>query len=296
MPCRSPVGAYKTPDGGVTFGERKNSLGRFGHLTFRCGVCRDCRLYKAREWAIRCYHEAQMHERNSFLTLTFAEDPGSVAKRDLDEFFRKLRKKIGYNRVRYFAVGEYGEKFSRPHYHVCLFGFDFPDKYPWKRTPKGSLVYRSELLDSVWKHGFAHVGELTQESAGYAARYSMKKIVGDRADEHYKRDFQGVEVSVTPEFQVSSRNPAVGLRWIQKYWRDVFPSDACVYQGKTVPVPEYYVRWLEANQPEMFERVREARRQHYAEKPIETGKRMHQAAVARDERTSNLKRSFEEGC
>ena len=35
-----------------------------------CGQCWGCRLQHSREWAVRCMHEAQMHEHNSFITLT----------------------------------------------------------------------------------------------------------------------------------------------------------------------------------------------------------------------------------
>ena len=47
---------------------------------------------------------------------------------------KKLRGRLSPKRVRYFHCGEYGEKFSRPHYHVCLFGFGFPDKVFYKEA------------------------------------------------------------------------------------------------------------------------------------------------------------------
>ena len=291
MPCRSLRTGYKKPGGGVTFGQRRDSLGRYGLLTFRCGVCRDCRLYRAREWAIRCYHEAQMHTDNCFLTLTFETDPGSIAKRDLQKFFRRMRD--AGEKFRYFAVGEYGEQFTRPHYHVCLFGMDFPDRYPWKRTPAGNLVWRSAKLEKYWKWGFAHIGELTQESAGYAARYSMKKITGDVSEMHYKRDFNGYEISVQPEFALMSKHPAIGLQWLQKNWREVFPADEVIYKGKVCPVPGYYMRWLEANEPAVFEIVKANRIEHYRDQEYETGRRQHQRAQARDGSINRLQRSYE---
>ena len=233
-----------------------------------------------------------MHERNSWVTLTFENDPGCVSKSDLQIFFRALRD-AGF-RFSYFAVGEYGEEFSRPHYHICFFGIDFhEDRYPWKRS-KGGLLYRSDTLEKHWPYGHALISELTIENAGYTARYTMKKITGDLADEHYVREINGLQVNVTPEFALMSKNPAIGLRWIQKYWRDVFPADEVIWKGKQVPVPAYYMKWLQANEPDTFEIVQANRKSFYSEKETESGLRMLQAAQARDSRTKNLKRHYEE--
>ena len=292
MPCRNPLAAYPTPTGGLTF-ESAKAAGYRSMSRIRCGVCRDCRLHSAREWAIRCVHEAQMHERNCFVTLTFETDPASIAKRDLQVFFKRLRNR-GL-KFSYYACGEYGEKFARPHYHVCLFGIDFgEDRYPWKRTPKGSLLYRSPLLETCWKYGHAYIGELTQESAGYTARYCMKKITGDLADQHYQREFMGHIISVTPEFAMMSKHPPIGLRWLQKYWRDVFPADNVIYNGKECPVPRYYFKWLEANEPAMAKIVQAKRKDYYSEQENETGLRMLQAAQSRDGRYKKLIRNYED--
>lgn len=36
-----------------------------------CGQCIACRLNKARQWSIRCMHEARYHSDNAFVTLTY---------------------------------------------------------------------------------------------------------------------------------------------------------------------------------------------------------------------------------
>jgi hypothetical protein len=46
-------------------------------------------------------------------------------KRDLQLFFKRLRKAYPDVKLRYFACGKYGEQFARPHYHVILFGKSF---------------------------------------------------------------------------------------------------------------------------------------------------------------------------
>lgn len=258
-------------------------MGRFGLVTYRCGVCRDCRLHRAREWAIRCYHEGQLHQDSCFVDLTFADEPPTVCKRDLQLFFKRLRKSLPGIKIRYFAVGEYGEKFSRPHYHVVIFGWRPHDLYPHKRSAKGTLLYRSPHLEKVWTAGHVTVSDLSAEAAGYAARYSMKKIIGDRAEEHYG----GRE----PEFNVSSQG--LGKGWIEKHWRDVFRDDFVVFKGKQCPVPRYYFKWLEKNHPAVAAEVQERRKEYYNDAVYETGKRLHQSAEARDVRTRTLERNFE---
>ena len=42
-------------------------------LQVPCGQCMACRLERARQWAVRCVHEAQMHKDNCFLTLTYRD-------------------------------------------------------------------------------------------------------------------------------------------------------------------------------------------------------------------------------
>ena len=63
---------------------------------------------------------------------------------------KRLRKRIG-SKVRFYAGGEYGEQGTiRPHFHACLFGYDFPDKVFYKNTSSGERIYTSKLLESLW--------------------------------------------------------------------------------------------------------------------------------------------------
>lgn len=69
MPCNKPVKAIRDSDGVRFVGS--NTM---HNLTLPCGQCWGCRLEKSRQWAVRCMHEAKMHEHNSFLTLTYNDD------------------------------------------------------------------------------------------------------------------------------------------------------------------------------------------------------------------------------
>ena len=80
-------------------------------------------------WALRCMHEAKLHDRNCFVTLTYDDlhlpPHGSLRYRDIQLFHKKLRRRVGA--FRFFLCGEYGEQLGRPHYHACYFGMFPPD-------------------------------------------------------------------------------------------------------------------------------------------------------------------------
>ena len=64
-----------------------------------CGRCEECRIAKANEWATRMTEEAKLHKENCFITLTYNnENPPkykSLIKKELQDFFKRLRKKYG---------------------------------------------------------------------------------------------------------------------------------------------------------------------------------------------------------
>jgi len=139
-------------------------------------------------------------------------------------------------------AGEYGEKFSRPHFHACLFGFDFSDKKYLCKSPGGFKLYRSAVLESLWPHGFSSVGSVTFESAAYVARYIMKKVTGGLADEHYSSvdPDTGEVIKREPEFCHMSLKPGIGAGWFDKFSSDVYPNGRVVVRGVECKPPRYY--------------------------------------------------------
>lgn len=245
MPCTNPIGVHRK-DGSPT--KRP------------CGVCIDCRLDYSRQWAIRCVHEAQMHEQNSFLTLTYNDDnlpyDGSVSREELQKFMKRLRKKVNTD-IRFFASAEYGKKYDRPHYHLCLFGYDFPDKKAFSYTNRKSgvpdILYVSKMLGKVWQKGFHTIGEVNFKSAGYVARYCMKKHHG----KGQKMVYDGLE----PEFALMSRGQkkggkgGIGKTWFEKYWTDCYPKDFVTVNGKKHRPPKYYDSLLEKKNLKLYQWV-----------------------------------------
>lgn len=197
-----------------------------------CGKCMNCRLARAREWSLRSVHEASLYEQNSFVTLTY-DDAHLPADRglhyeDFQLFMHRLRKRIP-GAGRFLMCGEYGEQFGRPHFHAVLFNCGFADRKLIRAKP--DELFQSAVLDSLWHDragrqlGFASVGEVTMQSAGYVARYSTKKIYGPGTDHVYDfvDEYGEVHKRVTP-FLHSSNRPGIGYEWFQRYHSDLFPT------------------------------------------------------------------------
>lgn len=213
----------------------------------------ECRLAYSREWAIRITHEQAMHEASCFLTLTYDDEHlppfGQLVKRDLQLFFKRLRKSVGS--FRYVACGEYGELRRRPHFHVALFGLDFrADRLLRGQGIQGDELFESATLGSVWTQGNHMIGALTFESAAYIARYITKRISGSGASPlPLACDPATVElVMPNPEFLLCSRRPGIGDAWFKKHFRsDVFPHGRVITaQGTPAPVPRFYKEKLNA--------------------------------------------------
>lgn len=195
-------------------------------LQVPCGKCGGCRAERSREWAVRMYHEAQMHEHSSFLTMTYAEPaPDNINKEDCQKFIKRLRKSFD---VRYFITGEYGGLTHRPHYHAVIFGNDFKYSNTFKINEQ---LYCSPVLNEIWKHGQVACADFTMSAACYVAGYVNKKA-GD-----------------TDTFNLMSTKPPLGLEWLKKYYSDLVKTGSVVVEGRELPIPREYFRWSEEKLP-----------------------------------------------
>lgn len=208
-------------------------------------------------------HEASLWDDNAFITLTFNDAnlpaDGSLNVRHYQLFMKRLRKQFGSN-IRFFHCGEYGEKFRRPHYHACLFNHDFHDKTLWK-VQNDQRLFISADLEKLWPYGFSTTGVVTFQSAAYVARYIMKKVTGDLAEEHYQRvDPETGEITqLRPEYTTMSRRPGIGHGWLKKFYQDIYPDDFVVIKGKRMKPPKYYDRLYEIAYPSDFDEIRRRR-------------------------------------
>lgn len=147
--------------------------------------------------------EAMQHEKSAFVTLTYNDEhlpsDGSLSPETLQLWLKRFRRAIAPVQVRYFAVGEYGDKTQRPHYHLALFG------YPWctggRRINGECQCLPCSVVRETWGFGHVLVGELSVRSAQYITGYVAKKFT--RPDDPR---LQGRK----PEFARMSLKPGIG--------------------------------------------------------------------------------------
>jgi hypothetical protein len=278
LTCYSPLKAHYAPEKKAN-GKREILWNQEGNklleqVTLPCGQCLGCRLDRSRMWAVRCVKEADLHEENCFITLTYDDknlpEGRTLIKKDFQDFMKRLRKKISPRKVRYYMCGEYGSKFGRPHYHAILFGYNFPDLVPVERSNpyQSEQLYSSSILERTWQKGFVSVGAVTLESAAYVARYIMKKITGEMEDEHYwyfDRD-TGEIYDRTPEYQACSRRPGIAHDWFLQFGSELYPDDFITHKGKDkkiskIKVPRYFDKMFELISPGEYEEVKQKRKE-----------------------------------
>lgn len=238
MPCYHPLFVIKPYDGGKLIFNNRDADGV--PLKIPCGQCIGCRIDRARQWALRCVHESMYHDHNSFLTLTYSPETlryteetflPTLVLRDCQLFLKRLRKRLG--KFRYFLAGEYGSEFSRPHYHLLLFGLDFPDKVYLSRNKYRDVYYISPTLSDLWPYGFHTIGSLTPRTAQYCAQYCLKKVIGKDSWTQY--------LCRKPEFITVSRAPGLGNAFYHDHFEQMYIDDYVVdSNGKKMSIPAYY--------------------------------------------------------
>jgi len=195
----------------------------FYRMSVPCGHCVNCRIAHSREWAVRLVHEMGYHKDSVFVTLTYDDEhlpaDGSISKDELQRFFKRLRKSTPWLRFKYFACGEYGGRFGRPHYHTIILGLGPRD---------------SPLIEKAWSLGRIFCGSVTYDSCRYVADYIQKKYNGVKAESVYGEK----EVP----FQLSSLG--MGKQFALDNREYLSTKLGCTMRGDEVGLPRYYKRVL----------------------------------------------------
>lgn len=189
---------------------RNPFVDKFGTAAYPCGQCMPCRFNKRRLWTHRLMLEAGCHVDSTFVTLTYSDDylpsGSTLVKEHVQKWLKRLREQVAPARLRYYAVGEYGDRGGRPHYHAALFGF--PSCSHGQTLNPGraddccewcNIVFRS------WGMGSIKLGTLEVSSAQYICGYVTKKLTN--ANDDVVRSYLG---SRSPEFAIMSNRPGIG--------------------------------------------------------------------------------------
>lgn len=213
---------YDIPSYKVTSAERQD---------VPCGQCYQCRLQYSRIWANRCVCESLLYEKNLcwFLTLTYSPDKIdsistesgmlSLNFRDLQLFMKRLRiyyeRKFGVSNIRFYAAGEYGEQFMRPHFHILLYNCSIPDIDLIGHNKFGDSLYTSDIISDIWGLGLVCLAPLNWNTAAYTARYVMKKLKGVTSEKYET-------LGITPEATRMSRRPGIGYEYCILHLNDIY--------------------------------------------------------------------------
>lgn len=211
-----------------------------------CGQCMNCRINRKRKTVAQLIMEATHCENSSaFVTLTYSDKnlphAGSLSPRDMEKFTNRLRatRGGGLGPIRYFYVGEYGDRTQRPHYHMALFNV----------SPERAEAACSKLWsNSEGSLGFVHTGEITARSIDYIAGYCTKKMGRGHPDLEGRY----------PEFNRRSRRPPLGyngalqiIDTLQNTRRGQAALDKqgdapseLRYNGKIYPLPDYWREFI----------------------------------------------------
>lgn len=176
---------------------------------FPCGKCLAC-LKRWRElWTHRLMLENLCHSASAFVTLTYAEDTlpkdMSLQPAHFELFLKRLREHYARKdgkKIRFYGVGEYGDRTERPHYHVLLFGYQTCLRGgSWYTATQTSCCSQCDRIRDIWGYGHVGLGTVTHQSVRYVCSY-MTKNMRHRHDKRLK----GRE----PEFSRKSMRPGIG--------------------------------------------------------------------------------------
>lgn len=153
---------------------------------FSCGQCLHCRINQSRIWQTRLLIEARYSADSTFMTLTYDDDnvPCNyyLEPDHLTKFLKRYRKRLRH-KIRYFAIGEYGDINWRPHYHLAIFS-----EKKFERCVRSCEEMRKR--DACTQDCIAHLSwmkgnisltpTLNQDLAGYITGYIKKKATKER--------------------------------------------------------------------------------------------------------------------
>ena len=213
-----------------------------------CGKCIQRLKDFQNQWSFRLTQECKRTVLPLFITLTYNDEHlplgedskgrlhSVLDKKDLQNFIKRFRR---YNPklakgCRYFAIGEYGSKKNRCHYHIALV---LPE-LRWNDFKRKSLLmhYLKKRIDHAWtldhkQLGFTKVKACEIEQITYITKY-MNKL--DRRPH------------LVPPFRIMSKS--IGLNFLSdamvNYYLSTFDRTV-VNNGVRLNIPKYYRQKLD---------------------------------------------------
>lgn len=199
-----------------------------GPVPVPCGRCVPCKTRRVSQWVFRMLEEEKVSTSAHFVTLTYSTENVPISpngfmtldKTHLQKFFKRLRKLCPNAKIKYYAVGEYGTKNKRPHYHAIIYNVTDSSHYFQAWTLKGKPI------------GSVHVGSVSNNSIAYTMKYID---VPHWVKRHARDDRQ-------KQFPLMSKG--IGKDYIndqtKNYHSDLRKNYVTHVGGVRVPMPKYY--------------------------------------------------------
>lgn len=201
--------------------------------------------------------EACQYKANAFVTLTYSDEQlpgtdtfpgGNLVPKDLQDWLKRLRKSMEPERIRFFAVGEYGDQTERPHFHAAIFNYPTcsfgRSRYSARIT---SCCPSCDNIKDTWGKGNVLLGILETSSAQYIAGYVTKKMTAKDDERLGGRH---------PEFARMSLRPGIGAGMMDEVASTWMSHDlglasgqpdvpsALAHGGRNLPLGRYLRRRL----------------------------------------------------
>lgn len=219
--------------------------------SFPCGKCVNCKARRVSAWSFRLLKEAERSESAFFLTMTYDIEHVpltkslymTLLKKDLQNFMKRLRNRPQFSKLKYYAVGEYGGKWKRPHYHLIIFNMNLSTLIGENmalavRQGHIPLDGKHHFVSDIWNNGTVTVGTCEGASIGYCLKYISKN---KRIPEH-KNDDRLPEFScmskrlgdnyVTPEIIEWHRDDLLNRKYIS------------LKNGLKISMPRYFNKFF----------------------------------------------------
>lgn len=209
----------------------KNKKGEL--VTVPCGRCRQCRIDRREMWIDRIMFEmSTMNHDGVFLTLTYNDltYPGQLVKSDLQKFFKRLRKNLDGRKIKYYAVGEYGEiggehnyygnNLGRAHYHSIVLGVNPLVDYKYIRAS--------------WNLGFLKVAPANHATIRYVLKYMDKQLS--------QSEWKDLHGDIPAPFATMSNG--LGKKYLIDNQELLSELNGYYKNGVLRPLPKYYRQYL----------------------------------------------------
>lgn len=191
-------------------------------LDVPCGRCGNCLEQRRTYWTFRMHEELKNHDSAAFITLTYDNPPLSLQneltleKKHLQDFMKRLRHHLGGRKIRYYAIGEYGPKTQRPHYHAIIFSLD---------------RFEVDCVRKAWNLGHSMATPVNEARIHYVTKYHLNYIPKSERPSNRQE-----------EFALMSRNPGIGANYLVRAteYHQKTQNQFVMLNGYKLPLPRYY--------------------------------------------------------